>query len=130
MRNTLLAVCAAISSVALASSTAFAFCANQKVYNGGTDSTSCDQQEDQARIDVTRTGLTNNYFYTLTVSNLEGAATGSVLDPTGFPAQGIRKNGTRGACVESFNPQGSQGQQAFDCRDADRAVGLIAVSAE
>lgn len=130
MTKTLLAVCAAISSVALASSPASAQCGNQKVYNGGSDSTSCNATGDQGKIDVTRTGLTNNYFYTVTLSNLEGSGKGVLLGPTGIIVIGTRKSGTRGTCDEGFFPPAGTGQQAFDCRNADRAVGLIQVRAE
>jgi hypothetical protein len=130
MKKALLAVCAAISSVALTSSTAFALCGNQKVYNGSTDSTSCNANGDQGTIDVTRTGQTNNYFYTVTVSNVENFGQGTLLSPTGQIAIGDRKNGTRGQCNEFFQPPGGTGQQAFDCRNANLAVGLIQVRAE
>lgn len=129
MKKALLVVCAAISSVALASSTAFAFCTNTESYNGGSDTVSCNAQSDQATNSVTRSGLTNNYFYTVSATNVESTAGGVLLDSTSSVVSGTRKNGTFGPCNESFSVVGS-GSKAFDCRNSNAAVANIRVFAE
>jgi hypothetical protein len=118
------AIGAATSGVLLVSTSALAFCFNEKSYNGGTDTVSCNANGDSGSNRVERPGGGLNYTYRVSGSSIEDSVGGVLLDSTASVI-----HGDEGPCNRSIRPI-IGGSKTFTCTNADASVAFIRVFAE
>jgi hypothetical protein len=126
MKNIVSAVGAIALGALLASSTALAFCVEEKSFtpnSGGTDEVFCDDEGDSGSnlVDLISG---DDYLYRISADGAEEAAGGALLDSTASVIIG-----DDGPCNESFEVEGS-GNALFFCINARKAVQRIRVFVE